>query len=246
MKSAIEQFEMIAQAQGWQVTKADKLMLQIIFSTHQHFSLRDLARHNQLKRVSYYQLRAGLKKFIHARMIRKVYMSHNKIMYEHVYGHMHHDHMICIECGQIQEFNDPRIEQQQVEVAERFNFKLLNHSMNLFGVCQRCQGKVSKHHQVLQPDLIDNQRDNKVPLSIIADGEEVRVVEIRGGCQLQKRLNELQIVPEIKIEVLNNHFAGQMMIRVGHSRIGLGHHMTHKIMVERISSKKGSHGKQSE
>ena len=49
-------------------------------------------------------------------------------------GH-HHDHLICTKCGKIVEFVDERIEELQVEVAASFGFKVSDHKMELYGVC---------------------------------------------------------------------------------------------------------------
>lgn len=56
----------------------------------------------------------------------------------------HHDHMICQECGQIIEFRDEEIEKRQDLIAKEHGFKLLNHSMQLFGLCKNCQKKRNK------------------------------------------------------------------------------------------------------
>ncbi len=53
----------------------------------------------------------------------------------------HHDHMICTECGEITEFVDEVIEQQQHKIAEKFGFKMQDHSMQIYGVCKQCQNK---------------------------------------------------------------------------------------------------------
>ena len=47
----------------------------------------------------------------------------------------HHDHLICVECGRIVEFEDTILEERQIQVAETLGFRLVNHRMELFGVC---------------------------------------------------------------------------------------------------------------
>ena len=51
----------------------------------------------------------------------------------------HHDHMVCMDCGVIIEFHDDTIEQLQVSIAKRNNFKILDHSLCLFGLCESCR-----------------------------------------------------------------------------------------------------------
>jgi len=47
----------------------------------------------------------------------------------------HHDHLICLDCGEVFEFADEVIEQRQKEIAQRYNIRLTNHSLYLYGHC---------------------------------------------------------------------------------------------------------------
>jgi Fe2+ or Zn2+ uptake regulation protein len=51
----------------------------------------------------------------------------------------HHDHLICTQCGKIEEFNDATIEHCQDKIAEKFGYKLTDHSLYLYGICGDCQ-----------------------------------------------------------------------------------------------------------
>lgn len=51
----------------------------------------------------------------------------------------HHDHLICVQCGDIIEFYDDIIEERQIAIAEKFNFKMVDHSMKIEGICEDCQ-----------------------------------------------------------------------------------------------------------
>ena len=51
----------------------------------------------------------------------------------------HHDHLVCISCGQVVEFHDEIIEQRQEELAKKMGFSLTDHSLNLYGKCSDCQ-----------------------------------------------------------------------------------------------------------
>ena len=58
--------------------------------------------------------------------------------YESTHNIVHHDHMVCTECGKIIEFNHPLIEKFQEEVAKENGFKITSHKLDLFGYCQDC------------------------------------------------------------------------------------------------------------
>ncbi|MGE5842103.1 MAG: Fur family transcriptional regulator [Deltaproteobacteria bacterium] len=60
--------------------------------------------------------------------------------YRETDGH-HHDHLICTRCGKIIEFENERIEHLQQDVARKNNFHVLNHKLELYGLCSDCQRK---------------------------------------------------------------------------------------------------------
>lgn len=51
----------------------------------------------------------------------------------------HHDHLICTSCGTIVEFEEPRIEAIQEEIAERHGFLVTSHKHEMYGTCPACQ-----------------------------------------------------------------------------------------------------------
>lgn len=51
----------------------------------------------------------------------------------------HHDHIVCVSCGKVEEFHDEFIEQRQRKVAESMGYTLKNHSHYLYGECADCQ-----------------------------------------------------------------------------------------------------------
>ncbi|MBS3963567.1 MAG: ferric iron uptake transcriptional regulator [Methylomonas sp.] len=53
-------------------------------------------------------------------------------------GH-HHDHMVCIKCGKVDEFTDDVIEKRQEEIAVRLGYTLTEHSLYLYGYCADCK-----------------------------------------------------------------------------------------------------------
>jgi Fur family ferric uptake transcriptional regulator len=50
----------------------------------------------------------------------------------------HHDHLVCVKCGRVEEFIDELIEQRQQMIAERAGFKMTDHALNIYGVCPGC------------------------------------------------------------------------------------------------------------
>jgi Fur family ferric uptake transcriptional regulator len=58
----------------------------------------------------------------------------------------HHDHLICVKCGKIIEFVDESIEAKQKEIAAKNGFRISDHSLIIYGICnnESCQQKHSK------------------------------------------------------------------------------------------------------
>jgi len=50
----------------------------------------------------------------------------------------HHDHMVCQNCGKVEEFYDAEIEALQEKIAKKHKFKMLHHSLTLHGLCSKC------------------------------------------------------------------------------------------------------------
>jgi Fur family ferric uptake transcriptional regulator len=55
----------------------------------------------------------------------------------------HHDHLVCLDCGHVEEFVDSAIEKRQNEIAKSLGFKLQEHSLAMYGHCQKknCRNK---------------------------------------------------------------------------------------------------------
>jgi len=52
----------------------------------------------------------------------------------------HHDHIVCVRCGHVEEFHDETIETRQQEIARDAGFEMEDHSMVLYGLCKDCRG----------------------------------------------------------------------------------------------------------
>ena len=51
----------------------------------------------------------------------------------------HHDHLLCVKCGCVEEFVDEVIEERQNAIAEKAGFEITNHSLYIYGVCPSCR-----------------------------------------------------------------------------------------------------------
>lgn len=71
-------------------------------------------------------------------LIKKHNFSDGSAVFEINQGE-HHDHLVCNECGSIEEFLDEVIEQRQEKIAASKGFKIMDHTMIIYGICKSCQ-----------------------------------------------------------------------------------------------------------
>jgi len=143
----------------------------------------------------------------------------NLIRYEHRHMDDHHDHMICTKCGQITEFTNELLEQLQRQISNIYNFHMLRHKMEIYGICETCLKS--------QPELIS--------LATAKEGNQLLIKGYVGGRKANMRLINMGIRIGDHIHVLTNSGHGQMVISLGHTRMVLGRGVAQKILVERIS-----------
>lgn len=51
----------------------------------------------------------------------------------------HHDHILCVKCGRVDEFIDETIEQRQQAIADKHGYAITDHSLTIYGICRKCQ-----------------------------------------------------------------------------------------------------------
>jgi Fur family ferric uptake transcriptional regulator len=67
------------------------------------------------------------------------HFSNAKTIYDNVAWKRHHDHLICTQCGKIIEFENLQIELLQKKVADRHQFLIVHHKLELYGICGDCR-----------------------------------------------------------------------------------------------------------
>ena len=53
----------------------------------------------------------------------------------------HHDHILCVKCGRVDEFMDPTIEERQHKIAQQKGYDMTDHCLYMYGICTACKGK---------------------------------------------------------------------------------------------------------
>lgn len=77
-----------------------------------------------------------LTQFEQAGLLERHHFESGKAVFELNDG-KHHDHLVCLQCGRVEEFNDPEIERRQVKIASQRGFTVVEHALYLYADCEK-------------------------------------------------------------------------------------------------------------
>lgn len=123
------------------LTKQREIILNAFLKTERHLSteeLYDVIRKKDSK-IGQATVFRTLKLLAQAQVARQIDLGGKIKRFEHKYGHQHHDHLICTECGKFIEAVDLDIERLQNKLCRRFEFKSASHRLEIFGICKICR-----------------------------------------------------------------------------------------------------------
>lgn len=79
-----------------------------------------------------------LTQFEEAKLVNRHNFAEGHSVFELDHGE-HHDHLVCVKCGHVEEFIDTVIEERQKTVAKEAGFNITDHQLNIYGICGKCQ-----------------------------------------------------------------------------------------------------------
>ena len=137
-----DKFRNYLKKKGLKFTPEREVILKEIFSLHKHFDieflyLRVCRKNKKISRATIYRT---LPLLVESGLIVETFHCLGKGSYEHVFGHPHHDHMICLKCGKVIEFSNEKIERLREEVCRKYGFKSIEHRLGIRGYCKKCSG----------------------------------------------------------------------------------------------------------
>ncbi|HID10853.1 MAG TPA: transcriptional repressor [Candidatus Latescibacteria bacterium] len=126
---------------GLRFTPEREAILEEAVSIHGHFDVSDIFTRLRERgsRISMATVYRTLNLLVEAGLLREIITDEKHKHYEHIYGHTHHDHLFCIRCGKIVNFEEPQIEELQQKVCEREGFEPKYHRLQIMGYCRGCR-----------------------------------------------------------------------------------------------------------
>jgi len=100
-----------------------------------------LALYNSGLKVSRATVYRTIDVLVNNNLVRKLDLGDGRARYENKMDTAHHDHLICVQCGKIEEFMDNVIENRQEVIVENFGYRLIRHIHQLFVICDECGSK---------------------------------------------------------------------------------------------------------
>ena len=198
-------------------------VLEIFLQTEKHLTIDELI--NLLKENGYdFEpdfIRDTLKLMVRFGFAKKNRFNNGPVRYEHLHLGQHHDHMICTKCRKIVEFREDQIEDLQLKIAATHGFHMLQHKMEIYGICSECL----------------KNRVQGMPLAMAKPGERLVIKDITGGSGARMRLLSMGLRLKDEIEIVTNPRQGQIVVAVGFKRFALGRGLAQKIMVQPAEGK---------
>ena len=146
MTRAVSRFREFLHEKSLRVTGVREVILEAVMAHRGHFHIDELVRDLQRRgvdasRATVYRV---LPLLVEAGLIQPTVLSGKGHWYEAAFGHKHHDHLICSECGKVIEFQFEAFEILERDVAAKHGFELKSRVHELIGICPECQTRRSE------------------------------------------------------------------------------------------------------
>ncbi len=141
MQDEIQTVKRYLRSKGFKVTPQRQSIVEMVFATHAHFSADDLfdMMRDSGPQVSKATIYRTLSLLTEGGFLETLRIGEDQKYYEHVLGHDHHDHLICLGCQRIIEFYSQKIEDLQDAIVAEHGFAPVRHTHRIFGYCPQCQ-----------------------------------------------------------------------------------------------------------
>ena len=139
--SSPNQLKKALKKEGLRYTQQRQSIWNEICATDEHRDAEEiyLSLRNEGMSVSRATVYRTIDVLVKNNLVRKLEFGDGRARYEHKMDLEHHDHLICVQCGKIEEFMDETIEEIQETIVNDLGFKLIRHIHQLFVICNNCR-----------------------------------------------------------------------------------------------------------
>ena len=135
-----EQLRTFLKEKGFKSTRQRDIIATEFLKTGEHVTAEEL--YNKINRkhkdIGFTTVYRTLKLLLKLGLAAESVFADNLTRYEPLSEEEHHDHLICLHCGSITEFENSKMERLQEKIADEFGFNIVNHKMEFYGYCRRC------------------------------------------------------------------------------------------------------------
>jgi len=126
---------------GLKRTQQRELILDTFLATDHHVNVDELIRRvrDVDPTVGYSTVYRTVKIFLECGIADEVRLADDTRRLEPIDHDQHHDHLVCVRCGQATEFFNCHLEMAQKQVTSAYGFKPVRHSLKIYGICRECQ-----------------------------------------------------------------------------------------------------------
>jgi len=137
---ALKQFERFLAERALRLTAARRAIIEAVLERAGHFPIEELIADLRRRgiRGSKATVYRTLPLLTEAGILQEAVVTGETRSYEAAIGREHHDHLVCLGCGKVVEFEFEAFEILQREIAARHGFRLEGHHHQLIGTCPRC------------------------------------------------------------------------------------------------------------
>ena len=151
MNEVRERFAAFLKKRGQRSTTERFAVLNALYDTPDHVDADTLYARLQSDgiRVSRATVYNTLDLLLESDLAARHQWGQNQARYERAWAYWQHDHLICLDCGEILEFCDPRLQEIQETVADLYGFEVSRHALTIYGQCRReaCPNRDNTTHE---------------------------------------------------------------------------------------------------
>ena len=132
-----ERFREYLTDQGLRLTRQREAIAEVFFESTAHLSLLELLELARVRQssVGYATVYRTMKLLTECGLATEHKFAEGNVRYEPSVQGEHHDHLICVTCGKIVEYEDDEIERLQEELARRHGFRVVSHRHEIYAEC---------------------------------------------------------------------------------------------------------------